>query len=390
MAAAPDLSRDLQQARQKTDELFDLIRPDSLYERPIPERHRLIFYLGHLEAFDWNLIGQYAMSAPRFHAEFDRLFAFGIDPDESGLPKDKAADWPSRPEVDRYNARVREALDRLIPEAPEQLVQVAIEHRLMHAETFAYLLHALDYERKAKGALPPSPSDHREGVSPEWMDVPAGTAVLGRPANDGFGWDNEFREYSVEVPAFTIGKYKVTNREYLEFVRQGGSIPYFWAERGGAWFYHGMFGEAPLAPDAPVYTTHEQATAYAHWAGAALPTEPQWHRAAEGAPPRGNLDFAGWDPVAVNATPEGDSRWGVSQLTGNGWEWTASVFEPFPGFEPFPFYRGYSADFFDGRHFVLKGASPRTSTRLARQSFRNWFRPRYPYVYAGFHLVKSA
>ena len=92
----------------------------------------------------------------------------------------------------------------------------------------------------------------------------------------------------------------------------------------------------------------------------------------------------------MNATPAGDSRWGVSQLTGNGWEWTSSVFEPFPGFEPFPFYRGYSADFFDGRHFVLKGASPRTAKRLARQSFRNWFRPRYPYVYAGFHLVITA
>ena len=228
-----------------------------------------------------------------------------------------------------------------------------------------------------------------EAAPSVWIEVPECTAVMGRLSGDGFGWDNEFRECSVHVPAFTIGKYKVTNREYLDFVRQGGPVPHFWADRGGAWFYHGMFGETPLAPDAPVYVTQEQAAAYARWAGAALPTEPQWHRAAEGAPAEGNLDFRGWDPVAVNATPAGDSRWGVSQLTGNGWEWTSSVFEPFPGFEPFPFYRGYSADFFDGQHFVLKGASPRTSKRLARQSFRNWFRPRYPYVYAGFHLVKN-
>src|SRR5215831_1385955 len=158
MAAAPDLASELLQTRALTDSLFDLIHPDSLYERPIPERHRFIFYLGHLEAFDWNLIAQYGHSAPAFHAEFDRLFAFGIDPDERGLPKDEAGDWPARPEVERYNARVRDTLDRLLPEAPAQLLHVAIEHRLMHAETLAYLLHGLDYARKVEGPQPsPAP-----------------------------------------------------------------------------------------------------------------------------------------------------------------------------------------------------------------------------------------
>ena len=148
MAPAPDLALELQQSRRITDELFDLIRPGSLYERPIPERHRLIFYLGHLEAFDWNLIGGWALSAPAFHAEFDRLFAFGIDPDESGLPKDQPADWPDEAKVRRYNALVRETLDPLLGQVPAQLLHVAIEHRLMHAETFAYLLHGLDYDKK--------------------------------------------------------------------------------------------------------------------------------------------------------------------------------------------------------------------------------------------------
>jgi len=77
-----------------------------------------------------------------------------------------------------------------------------------------------------------------------------------------------------------------------------------------------------------------------------------------------------------------------SQLVGNGWEWTSTVFAPFPGFTPFPFYQNYSEPFFDGRHYVLKGASPRTAARLARPSFRNWFRPAYPYIYATFRLVE--
>ena len=75
---------------------------------------------------------------------------------------------------------------------------------------------------------------------------------------------------------------------------------------------------------------------------------------------------------------------------GNGWEWTASALAPFPGFEPMPRYPGYSADFFDGRHFVMLGASWATDVRLVRRSFRNWFQPHYPYVFAKFRCVRAA
>jgi formylglycine-generating enzyme required for sulfatase activity len=85
----------------------------------------------------------------------------------------------------------------------------------------------------------------------------------------------------------------------------------------------------------------------------------------------------------------GESRHGVAQTIGNGWEWTSTVFAPFPGFQQFPFYPGYSADFFDGKHFVMKGGSPRTARVLLRPSFRNWFRADYPYVYAGFRMVEN-
>ena len=85
----------LAQARSETDKLFELVKPDSLYARPIPERHRIVFYLGHLEAFDWNLLRERVVDARVFHPEFDRLFAFGIDPVGGGLPSDQPADWPS-------------------------------------------------------------------------------------------------------------------------------------------------------------------------------------------------------------------------------------------------------------------------------------------------------
>ena len=166
-----------------------------------------------------------------------------------------------------------------------------------------------------------------------------------------------------------------------------------------------MFREVPLPLDWPVYVSHAEAAAYARWTKNSLPTEAQWHRAAYGArdglerpypwgsePPsgkRGNFDFRGWDPTPVNAFPEGQSAFGVADLLGNGWEWTSSQFEPFPGFKPFPFYPGYSADFFDGKHYVLKGGSAPTAACMLRRSFRNWFQPHYQYVYASFRCVSN-
>src|SRR3984893_4391165 len=101
----------LQQARAETDRLFDHVRPEFLYERPIPERHRIVFYVGHLEAFDWNLLRARVLGRTRFHSEFDNLFAFGIDPVDGGLPTDQPSDWPSLDQVRNYVSEARGAID---------------------------------------------------------------------------------------------------------------------------------------------------------------------------------------------------------------------------------------------------------------------------------------
>jgi formylglycine-generating enzyme required for sulfatase activity len=134
-------------------------------------------------------------------------------------------------------------------------------------------------------------------------------------------------------------------------------------------------------------------------------TEAEFHRAAYGTPSgeersypwgeeqpdrsRGNFDFARWDPVPVGSHPAGMSAWGVHDLLGNGWEWTSTVFVPFPGFEPMASYPVYSTDFFDGKHWVMKGGSFATARPLLRRSLRNWFRGNYPYPYATFRTVRD-
>jgi len=396
MTPNPELVEALSQARAQTDSLFDLVDPAALYERPIPERHRIVFYLGHLEAFDWNLLGR-ALDEPSFQPAFDHLFSFGIDPESGDLPTDRPADWPAVDQVRDYIARVRGGLDTGLADGSEnvtdELMHVAIEHRMMHAETFAYILHHLPFDQKAPPAsmLSETPS----GPTPQsrLVEIPSGPAKLGRKHSEGFGWDNEFEQHQVEVPAFAIAEHKVTNGEYLEFVKAGAAAPHFWTCRTGEWCYHGMFEDIPLPLDWPVYVSHEQAQAYARWKGKSLPTEPQFHRAAyDGAADfddfaRENVDFRRWDPEPVTASQP--NRFGVSQLVGNGWEWTATRFEPFAGFRSFSFYPGYSANFFDGQHYVLKGGSPRTARCLLRPSFRNWFRPAYPYIYATFRLLEN-
>ena len=128
----------------------------------------------------------------------------------AGSPATNRRTGPARPRSSEYNLRVRAELDPLLEKVPEQLLHVAIEHRLMHAETFAYILHHLAYERKA--ALEATPEPEVSVPAPRMVEIPGGTARLGRTVSEGFGWDNEFEAHTAPVPQFAIGKYKVTNR----------------------------------------------------------------------------------------------------------------------------------------------------------------------------------
>ena len=425
-------------ARQITDDLFRIVKSDSLCERPIPERHRIIFYIGHLEAFDWNLLSERLLRLKPFNPDFDRLFAFGIDPVGGGLPTDQPSDWPAVSRVEEYCRQVRNIIDQALEGFDEwaaqredaelsfgTLLNVAIEHRLMHAETLAYMFHQLPLEHKTR--VESRPGKVFGSVAARMISIPAGEIALGLHLRKGdeFGWDNEFEFHAVSVPAFEIDQYEVTNGQFLDFIAAGGyenrslwtdegwewiatskiAHPVFWKKDGDNWNYRGMFDEIPLPPDWPVIVSHAEASAYARWAGKQLPTEAQWQRAAYGTPlgwereypwgndapdrVRGNFDFFRWDLEAVNAYPAGQSAFGVTDLAGNCWEWTSTVFEPFQGFKPFPFYPGYSANFFDGKHYVLKGGSARTAACMLRKSFRNWFQTHYQYVYAGFRCVKN-
>jgi ergothioneine biosynthesis protein EgtB len=413
------LSR-LHNTRAESDALFGIVRPEFLFERPVSERHRLAFYIGHLEAFDWNLLSS-PLGLGSEHPALDALFAFGIDPVDGQLPSDRPSDWPPVEEFFLYRDQARGKLDAALHRDDlagdngagfDQLLHVAIEHRQMHAETLSYLLHQMPFEHKRESEVQGQPASRT--VVPAAVSLPAGTTTLGASSSSGkFGWDNEFEARAIDVPTFVIDKYKVTNAQYLAFVDDGGYTrrelwsdadwswkhsngvrhPAFWLRQDGQWHWRSMFNVVPLPLDWPVYVSHAEASAYARWAGCALPTEAQWQRAAFGADDGAAMDDfpvspLRFDPYAVDAIGLiAPGPFPVAGMRGNGWEWTSTVFAPFAGFRRFDFYPGYSEPFFDGKHFVLKGGSVRTAAPLLRPSFRNWFQAHYPYVYAGFRCV---
>ncbi|HEY7307051.1 MAG TPA: SUMF1/EgtB/PvdO family nonheme iron enzyme [Bryobacteraceae bacterium] len=402
--ASAGLRAELQRSRKQSDDLFDVLKPEALYERPIAERHRVIFYVGHLDGFDSIQICREGVGLKSPDPELDALFQAGIDPDQAHLPSDEAADWPTLNQVRAYVARCRAHVDENLDHAPEDVIYMALEHRQMHLETLAYMFHNFPYNMKTAPEPPHFERTPDGEVGNGWRDIPEGDAILGKQHDGSFGWDNEYEQVRCPVPAFRIQRHKVTNVEYLRFVEDGAPLPHFWIRRDDALFFRGMFDERPLPMDWPVYVTQSEAESYARWAGKSLMTEEEFDRAAYGtrdggfrpypwgtaAPAfhHGNFDFKGWDPEPVHATPAGDSAFGVSQLVGNGWEWTQTVFGPLPGFEARQTYPGYSANFFDGEHYVMKGGSPRTDARLLRRSFRNWFRRDYPHMYATFRCVE--
>jgi formylglycine-generating enzyme required for sulfatase activity len=411
----PFLRRWYLRNRNRTADIFRIFEPGAYYERPIPLRHPLVFYEGHIPAFTYNKLMGEALGAPPIDAEFQRLFERGIDPTSvTDAQRHERDAWPTRVRVQAFGAACDRAVLSALAHADlsdtasspllgrTPAAYTILEHEEMHHETFLYMLHRLPLERK-RGRR--DAHIDREPETRGRAEVPAGVATIGlRRDALPFAWDNEFEACSVDAGPFEIDVHNATNGDWLAFVQAGGPVPSFWLERDGEFKLLGMFEELPLPRSWPVYVTQAQAAAYAAWRGGRLMTEPEYHRAAFGtpdgseralpwgdAPPdasvHGNFDSRRFDPEPVGSSPQGASAWGVHDLIGNGWEWTATTFGPLPGFSPMALYPQYSVDFFDDAHFVVKGASPVTSRDLVRRSFRNWYRPDYPYVYATCRVV---
>ena len=231
-------------------------------------------------------------------------------------------------------------------EALQYFVRLATFHEDMHAEAFHYTRQTLSY---------PAPFDLKaEGENDNGdIEMSGGKFMLGAAPSRGFVFDNEKWAHEVEIAPFRIACSPVSNAQFLAFVEAGGSAPRYWQQDGGRWSQRRFDRWLPLVPDEAVcHVSWHEARAYCAWAKRRLPTEAEWECASP-------------------------------QLAcGQVWEWTASTFQPYPGFVVDP-YKEYSEPWF-GTHKVLRGGSFATAARLMRPTFRNFYTPERGDIFGGF------
>lgn len=419
------------------NELFrSVVSTHAFYLNPDPLRNPLIFYLGHPAAFFINKLRVAGLFKEHVNAEFERLFAAGVDPETPTELKRAIShiSWPKVNEVWEYRSRCFEVVLNIIRKAATNLTNnfydpiwaflMGIEHDRIHFETSSMLLRQLPTEllrRPPRWLYAPSLG---EPPTNKMIRVQPTSVTLGKPRDfPTYGWDNEYGELSVDVPSFYASKYLVTNREFLDFVEDGGyrecrfwsneawawnrqslpTMPKFWLKNDGEWRYRTMFEEIQMPWDWPVEVNHHEATAFCKWKGMGtrLLSEAEWNVINGNStlrpsryendnglcgPHNLNLRFGSPSPVHLPENPSSDL--GFFDPMGNVWVWLADDFYPLPGFQPHGLYEGFSSPFFDDRHSMMLGGSWATTGTGASRFYRLWFR-RHFYQHAGFRTASS-
>jgi ergothioneine biosynthesis protein EgtB len=321
---------------------------------------------------------------------------------------------PTVEEVYRYRAHVDEHMLELLgpahaqPSAPlAGVVELGLNHEQQHQELILTdLKHALAANPLRPAYRDAAPVRGGPAPAPDWLDVPEGLRWIGH-ASRGFAFDNEGPRHRVFVGGFRLSNRLVTNGEYLAFMTDDGyRRPEFWLSEGWAacqangWsapLYwegdrHGLVqtlsGPAPLDPAQPVcHVSFYEADAFARWAGARLPTEPEWETAAAPAPPAGHfLESEQFHPQALIGA---DDVGPLVQLYGTVWQWTASPYVAYPGYHPAAGALGEYNGKFMCNQMVLRGASCVTPRSHARLTYRNFFQPEARWQFTGIRLAQD-
>lgn len=387
----------------------------------------ILWDLGHIAEFERLWLLENLEGEVRF-GEMPGLY----NPFENPRSTRGALALPSLAELLALLAEVRSAVLRSLehvdiaaartPVLREAFVyRMVAQHEHQHGET---MLQTLQLKRGRPYAAPRAvvygSGPHRRA---EMVRFPGGRVVIGTDDRSA-AYDNERPAHEVDVPPFRIDAAPTTNGQYLEFMREGGyrderlwseagrawlresgaEAPAYWSRDGDAWLRREMDRTTEVQPDHPVcHVSWYEAEAFARWAGKRLPTEHEWEAAATWDPAAGAKRRYPWgddDPTALHAnvdqlafgtSPVGaharnGSPIGCVDMIGNVWEWTASDFAPWPGYETFP-YAEYSEVFFGPRFRVLRGGSWATRPGAIRGTFRNWDFPIRRQIFAGFRCA---
>ena len=363
--------------------------------------------------FEQFVLRPHLAGYPVFHERYEYLFNSyyeAVGP-RHARPERGLLTRPTVEEIGHYRSHVDEHMSRLL-EAIDPcgdlaaLIELGLNHEQQHQELMLTdLKHVLSrnpLEPAYRSDLARGPAV-RETAPLTWTAFDGGLTGMGTNGDDGFCFDNETPRHKVWIDSFEIADRPVTNREYLEFIREGGyenaahwladgwatvqqecwRHPLYWSDGLDSQFTLG--GRRELDPAAPVcHLSLYEAHAFASWAGARLPTEAEWEMAARDQPVEGN--FVASDRLEPAAAADGD---GLRQLYGDVWEWTGSAYAPYPGFRPAAGAIGEYNGKFMCSQTVLRGGSCVTPDGHVRPTYRNFFYPQSRWQFMGVRLARD-
>ncbi|HME90063.1 MAG TPA: selenoneine synthase SenA [Myxococcaceae bacterium] len=425
MSATGQLGAMVKDARQRTVALVADLNGDQLFGPKLATVNPLLWEIGHVGWFQERWVLRHALGRQPLRENGDALY------DSSTVPHDTRWDLPlpSRAETVDYLGRVRELVLSVIanPEesrAADYFLRLSIAHEDMHDEAFVITRQTLGFPRPEPLGTAGAPPDG--GPLEGDARVTGGPFMLGAFAGEEpFIHDNEKWAHPIEVRSFAMARAPVTQSQFADFLSAGGyrrrawwsdegwrwrestgaEHPVYWRRGERGWERREFDRWLPLEPHRPViHVNWYEAEAFCRFAGRRLPSEAEWEVAAAGSPAgggalsrgkrrfpwgdeapsanRANLDGGWLGCTDVGALEDGDSAFGLRQMIGNVWEWTATTFDAYPGFSADP-YKDYSEPWF-GTHKVLRGGCWVTRGRLIRNTWRNFYTPERRDILAGF------
>ncbi|MBE0614511.1 MAG: ergothioneine biosynthesis protein EgtB [Burkholderiales bacterium] len=412
-----DLAGEFVRIRARSQELAAPLSAEDACIQSMPDASPAKWHLAHTTwFFETFLLERFERDFMAFQPEYRMLFNSYYNQVGEKYPRPQRGmlTRPPLAEIQEYRREVDARLLRLLQEVPltaalRELLILGLNHEQQHQELMLTdVKHLLSLnpltpcyrQREPRGQVPnPGPP-----AAFEWVEFDGGAAAIGH-RGAGFAFDNESPRHEVLLRPFQLAERLVTNAEYRQFVEQGGyadarlwlaegwdwlsqnalAQPIYWRSDESGWKEFTLRGLLPLAPDRPVvHLSYFEADAYARWAGARLPTEAEWERAAAGCDVAGHFADSGeFHPCAA---PAGT---GLRQMFGDAWEWTQSSYAPYPGFRIAEGAVGEYNGKFMVNQYVLRGGSCATPAGHIRSSYRNFFPTGARWQFSGIRLARD-
>jgi ergothioneine biosynthesis protein EgtB len=416
------------EVRRFTERICEGLQPEDCVVQSMPDVSPTKWHLAHTSWFFETFILKVWM--PEYQPEIpEYAYLFNSYYNAAGsMHRRDLRGLISRPtlaETFRFRRSIDRHIEELLDRADEELLgkmepvfTIGLHHEQQHQEllvtdikhVFAQNpLHPVYRKPGAQVGHLRSGAEDKSQTCPTFIDFQEAILEIGHDGR-GFSYDNEGPRHRALVPAFSLATRLVTNGEYLQFMDDGGygrpefwlslgwmtvnepasggwEAPLYWQKLDGRWWNFTLSGMRPVDESEPVtHISHFEADAFANWAGARLPTEFEWERAAQDLPMKGNfVESEHFHPAPVS--PEPDEK--LDQMYGDVWQWTRSAYLPYPGYHAAPGALGEYNGKFMSNQMVLRGASCATSRTHARLTYRNFFQPEKRWQFTGIRLARD-